>query len=78
MTDSPNPSHKADDDILTVEEVAEWLHMTPAWVRAHANGRRRPQLPGIKLGKYIRFRRGAVRQTLERWERGDVGDSKRR
>jgi hypothetical protein len=58
-----------DDDILTVEQVAELLLMTPAWVRAHANHSRRPYLPGFKAGKYIRFRRGAVREAITKWER---------
>ena len=45
---------------LTVEEVAEIIKVSPAWVRAHANGNRNPVMPSIKLGKYRRFRHQAV------------------
>ncbi len=67
MTESHRNEGTDEDDILTVEEVAAWLRVTPAWVRAHANGKRRPQLPGFKAGKYVRFRRGAVRDAVRRW-----------
>jgi excisionase family DNA binding protein len=52
-------------EILTVEQVAEWLHVTPSWVRAHANGNRRPQIPSIKIGRHVRFRREDVERWLE-------------
>ena len=58
----------SDDDVLTAEDVALWLKMTPAWVRAHARRDRRPHLPAFKAGKYVRFRRGAVRAALKKWE----------
>jgi hypothetical protein len=45
---------------LTVEDVAELIKVSPAWVRAHANGNRNPRMPSIKLGKYRRFRHQAV------------------
>ena len=51
-------------DLLTVEEVAKWLRVTPAWVRAHANGNRAPKLPSLKLGAHRRFRREAVEEFL--------------
>lgn len=51
-------------DLLTVDEVAEWLRVTPAWVRAHANGNRAPKLPSLKLGAHRRFRRQAVEAFL--------------
>jgi hypothetical protein len=38
-----------------VDEVAEWLLVDPAWVRAHANGNRHPVLPSLKMGKFRRF-----------------------
>lgn len=57
------------EEILTVEQVAEWLQVSPAWVRAHANKSRRPHLPGFKAGKYVRFSRAAVRRAVEQWQR---------
>jgi excisionase family DNA binding protein len=51
--------------LLTVEEVAEWLKVEPSWVRAHANGNRRPLLPSIKIGRYRRFRKPDIERFLE-------------
>ena len=53
---------------LTVEEVAELIKVSPAWVRAHANGNRYPIMPSIKLGKYRRFRRQAVLDFIQALE----------
>lgn len=68
MPEQNHTEPQRDDDVLTVEEVAVWLRVTPAWVRSHANRNRRPHLPAFKAGKYIRFKRGAVRQAIEKWE----------
>lgn len=57
-----------DDEILTPEQVAEWLHVKVRWVHAHANHNRRPHLPGFKAGKFWRFRRGDVRDALKKWQ----------
>ncbi len=54
-----------DDSTLTAEEVASWLRVKVSWVREHASGRRRPHLPSDKLGKYIVFRWG----TLKEWRK---------
>jgi excisionase family DNA binding protein len=51
--------------LLTVQEVADWLRVKPAWVRAHANGNRKPKLPSVKLGAHRRFRREAVARFIE-------------
>lgn len=62
---------RREDEILTVEEVATWLRVSPAWVRAHANRNRRPYLPAFKAGKYIRFHRGAVRRAIDTWHQNN-------
>jgi hypothetical protein len=36
--------------LLTTAEVAEWLRVSTDYVAAHASGRCKPKLPGIKLG----------------------------
>jgi hypothetical protein len=64
----PNDQTHSDSDILTAAEVAVWLRVTPEWVRAHANRNRRPYLPGFKAGKYVRFRRGTIRDAINKWE----------
>lgn len=40
--------------LLTVEQVAAILHVSPAWVRDHAT-RKQPRLPVVKVGKLLRF-----------------------
>jgi hypothetical protein len=41
--------------MLTVNQVADWLLMSPDWVRAHSNKNREPYLPSVKLGNQRRF-----------------------
>ena len=50
------------DDLLTAEEVAALLRMTPAWVYAQT---RRRRIPHLRLGRYVRYRR----EALEDWMR---------
>jgi len=45
-------SSLADDRVMTVEEVADYLRMTPDWVREMA---RTGKMPSFKLGRYRRF-----------------------
>lgn len=54
--------------LLTVEDVAQMLQMSPAWVRSHANGRRKPVLPSHKCGKCHRFKLEAVQEFLKSLE----------
>lgn len=42
--------------LLTVEDVAERLRVSPEWVRQHANGTRRPAIPSVQIGNRRRFR----------------------
>jgi excisionase family DNA binding protein len=51
--------------LLTVPQIAEWLCVSPGWVRDHASGRRRPVLPSLKLGKLLRFRAADVDAFVE-------------
>jgi excisionase family DNA binding protein len=48
--------------LLGVKEVAEILGVSEGWVRDHAT-RKRPRLPVVKVGKYLRFREN----DIERW-----------
>jgi hypothetical protein len=61
-------SYERHDRLLTVEDVADMLQMSPAWVRAHANGRRKPELRSVKCGKCHRFRREVVEQFVKSLE----------
>lgn len=59
-------------ELLTPEELAIRLGVTPAWVRDHARGTRRPKLPAIKLGGGWRFRWEAIQEWLKDLEKGAV------
>lgn len=62
--------------LLSVSEVAEWLGVSPAWVRDHAQGRRLPQLPAVKLGEndgkgLWKFLEADIEQFIQTCRRGD-------
>jgi excisionase family DNA binding protein len=64
------PIRFADPDrLMTVEEVADLLGMSAAWVSQHASGLRRPAIARVKLGKSVRFRRSTVMAFIESMER---------
>jgi excisionase family DNA binding protein len=44
-----------EEELLTPEQVAKRLQMSPRWVRDHAT-RRSPRIPAVMLGSRIRFR----------------------
>src|SRR6266705_2724927 len=49
------PDARDSTALLTVADVCRRLGVSRAWVIEHSNGRRRPVLPSIKLGKVRRF-----------------------
>lgn len=51
--------------LLTVEQVAELLRVPRSWVYGRARARDRDRLPGMRLGKYWRFREADVLAWLE-------------
>jgi excisionase family DNA binding protein len=53
-----------DDDILTPQEVAEWLKVSKFWIRDHCT-RAKPLIPHRKFGKKVRFVRSEVRAFIE-------------
>jgi hypothetical protein len=59
------PEHASTEELLTPEDVATWLRVKPAWVRAHANGNRKPELPSLKMGAFRRFRRQDIQEFLD-------------
>jgi PTS system nitrogen regulatory IIA component len=60
----------ADHEILTLEEVAAYLRLTPQTIYKWAQERR---IPAAKLGKEWRFRKSIVDRWLDDRMRG--GDS---
>jgi excisionase family DNA binding protein len=60
------------NELLTVEQLAVRLKVTPAWVRDHARKSRRPHIPGIKLGGEWRFRWARIEEWLDQLEKEAV------
>jgi len=50
----------ADSYLLTADEVAEILRVPRSWVYSHLS-----DLPTIRLGRYVRFKRSDVERFLE-------------
>jgi excisionase family DNA binding protein len=57
------------DSLLTADEVAALLQVTPAWVYAET---RRRRIPHLRLGRYVRYRRSALQGWMEEIERSSV------
>ena len=66
--DTAEPSSSA-DSLLTADEVAALLQVTPAWVYAET---RRRRIPHLRLGRYVRYRRSALQGWMEEIERSSV------
>ena len=58
-----------DADLLTLEEVAELLRVPKSWVYERTRRHSADRIPGFRLGKYWRFRRGVVLAWLEQQQR---------
>ena len=52
--------------LLTAEQVDEMYQVPKSWVYGRTRKRGVERLPHFKLGKYLRFEEGAVREFLER------------
>lgn len=50
------------DRLMTAEEVAAWLQVTPGWVLKMA---RSGEIPTMKLGRYWRFESDAIADWLD-------------
>lgn len=53
--------------LLTAEEVAQLLGVTPAWVYERSRAGR---IPTVTLGRYRRYRREAIDRWIQELERG--------
>ena len=54
-----------DDQLLTVQQVAELLHVPVSWVYGRTRKRSTERLPGIRLGQYWRFREDVIYAWVE-------------
>jgi excisionase family DNA binding protein len=51
--------------LLTIQQVAELLHVPVSWVYGRTRRRSIERLPGIRLGKYWRFREEEIHAWVE-------------
>lgn len=54
---------QANGILLTADEVAQILRVPKSWVYSHLN-----ELPVIRLGRYVRFKRSELNDFLEKRE----------
>ncbi|HUO05404.1 MAG TPA: helix-turn-helix domain-containing protein [Candidatus Binataceae bacterium] len=58
----PNGSSAAEPErLLTAGEIAKHLSVPESWVR---NEERRGRIPGVRIGKYVRFRASEIERKL--------------
>jgi excisionase family DNA binding protein len=57
------------DGLLTADEVAALLQVTCSWVYAETRKRR---IPHLRLGRYVRYRRSAIKAWIEDVERSSA------
>lgn len=53
------------NELLTVQDVAELLQVPVSWVYGRTRKRSIDRLPGIRLGKYWRFREAEILAWLK-------------
>ncbi len=54
------PPRQTPEEVLTLEEAARWLKMTPSQLYELTRKRARRPLPCLKAGKTLRFRLSAI------------------
>jgi excisionase family DNA binding protein len=60
------------DRLLNAKEIARWLGVSEQWVRDHATGGARPELPYTKLGGRLLFRREKIEEFIEMHSKGSA------
>jgi excisionase family DNA binding protein len=71
LSESDRTGHLRTDvlELLTVEDVAALLRVSKSWVYEHTRSRGTPRaekIPHVKIGKYVRFEREAIRAFIRR------------
>jgi excisionase family DNA binding protein len=56
---------RENEKLLTIQQVAELLHVPVSWVYGRTRKRSMERLPGIRLGKYWRFREEEIQAWVE-------------
>jgi predicted DNA-binding transcriptional regulator AlpA len=60
------PMNECLETLLAVKDVARIFQVKKSWVYGRTRKRGVERLPHLKLGKYLRFEEGAIREFLER------------
>ncbi len=58
---NPTAGNSSGEGLLTADEVAQILRVPRSWVYSHLS-----ELPVIRLGRYVRFRRSEIDGFLEK------------
>jgi excisionase family DNA binding protein len=58
------PKNDNPERLLTINEVAEWLGVSKAWLYDHTT-RKQPCVPCVRLGEMTRFRRADIEKFIE-------------
>lgn len=69
-SDVPCESPIYKDDLVTVSQIAEFLHVPISWVYERTRRRGVERVPHFKLGKYLRFSKLEVLEWIQR-QRGN-------
>lgn len=64
------------EELLTPEQVAKRLRVSPRWVRDHAT-RRSPRIPSVDLGSRMRFRPRDVEEFIRQRIQGSSQKTRR-
>lgn len=56
-------------ELLTVDEIAAALRVSPSWIYERVRKRGRDKIPHLKIGKYLRFRLNEVRTWIDQGAR---------
>lgn len=59
------------NQLLNIQQVAAMLHVPVSWVYGRTRKRSAQRLPGIRLGKYWRFREEEIHRWIESQRGGD-------
>ena len=62
-TTSEQTAPVSDADLLTVQEAANLLRVKVSWIYARVEGVN--DLPVMRVGRYLRFRRGVLNRWLD-------------
>jgi excisionase family DNA binding protein len=67
------PVGRSAEAVMTAREVAALLRVTPGWIYAAT---RRNEIPHVRLGRYVRYRRSAIEAWMATIEQRPPGSAR--